>query len=102
MLESLPSLLSFVLFKPETGRTHQLRLHSAYILNAPIIGDSLYGNGEIPEKLAGIIKTKNLFLLSYKLNFKHPKTGKSISLKAPIPEFMENVLSYLEFGVNKL
>ncbi len=102
VLESIPNLLSFVLFKLETGRTHQLRLHSAYVLNAPIIGDSIYGEKDIPEKLKEIIKTKNLFLLSYKLTFKQPKSGKTITIKAPIPEFMKKALSYLEFGVNKL
>ncbi|MBE0586007.1 MAG: RluA family pseudouridine synthase [Desulfofustis sp.] len=55
-------------FTPLTGRTHQLRLHAAHRLglNAPIIGDSLYGNGSFGERM---------FLHSSYLAFIHPETG---------------------------
>ena len=55
-------------FTPLTGRTHQLRLHAAHRLglNAPIIGDSLYGNGRFGDKM---------FLHSAYLAFIHPVTG---------------------------
>jgi tRNA pseudouridine32 synthase/23S rRNA pseudouridine746 synthase len=39
---------SLVRFEPETGRTHQLRVHAAYGLNAPIAGDGVYGSGGGP------------------------------------------------------
>lgn len=62
-----------VKFIPITGRTHQLRMHAAHKmgLNAPIAGDSLYGG-----KAAG-----RLMLHSSKVEFKHPVTGKKISLE---------------------
>lgn len=55
-------------FSPQTGRTHQLRLHSAsrYGLNAPIIGDNLYGTQ---------INGERLMLNAVELEFVHPKTG---------------------------
>ncbi len=55
-------------FTPLTGRTHQLRLHAAHHLglNAPIIGDSLYGSGRFGDKM---------FLHSTYLAFIHPETG---------------------------
>ena len=42
--------LTFVEFRPETGRTHQLRVHAAH-LGAPILGDALYGGGTGPLHL---------------------------------------------------
>lgn len=54
-----------VYFYPETGRTHQLRVHSAHLngLNSPIIGDDLYGN-----------KANRLHLHAEYLEFNHPIT----------------------------
>ena len=43
ILGEATGLLTWVLFLPKTGRTHQLRLHSAFSLNAPIIGDDYTG-----------------------------------------------------------
>ena len=58
---------------PKTGRTHQLRVHCAHQegLNAPILGDPLYGN----EKAA------RLHLHAEKITFEHPLTGKKITIK---------------------
>ena len=58
------SLVEFVL---ETGRTHQIRVHSSY-LNHPIIGDTLYGN----------FKDDNLHLCSYYVEFLNPFSGKIV------------------------
>ena len=57
---------------PKTGRTHQLRVHCAHQegLNAPILGDPLYGN----EKAA------RLHLHAEELTFEHPLTGKKITI----------------------
>ena len=54
---------------PETGRTHQLRVHCASALNAPILGDALYGKA--PDE-----KTPRLMLQARVLEFTHPTTGK--------------------------
>ena len=64
-------------FYPITGRTHQLRMHSAHQqgLNLPIKGDDLYGK-----------KDKRLYLHAEHLSFEHPSTLKTIEISCP-PEF---------------
>ena len=59
------SLVEFVL---DTGRTHQIRVHSAYI-GHPIIGDSMYNNGD-----------GNLLLYSYQVSFNHFRINKEINI----------------------
>lgn len=90
--------VSWVHFSPKTGRTHQLRLHSALSLNAPIVGDSLYGGQKKLEgALASMIETNNLFLFAYKLTFQHPGTGRMMTLRATVPDFMVPLMKFLEF-----
>ena len=90
--------LSWVLFSPKTGRTHQLRIHSALCLNAPIVGDILYGTDKkLDGTLRSMFETNNLFLLAYKLTFRHPASGKMLTMRAPIPDFMQPVIKFLEF-----
>ena len=89
--------LSWVMFLPKTGRTHQLRLHSAFCLNAPIVGDDLYGTEKhLDNSVKDIFVTKNLFLFAYKITFQHPSTGKMITLKAELPSFMKTVTDFME------
>ena len=92
-------LLSWVWFSPKTGRTHQLRLHSAYSLAAPIVGDDLYGitRGKQMGMLDSLLTTKKLFLFAYKITFVHPTSQKTITLTATVPDFMQSVLKFLEF-----
>lgn len=65
-----------ILFFPKTGRTHQLRVHSAHFegLNAPIVGDDLYGTSG-----------KRLHLHASKLTFKHPITKVFVTVVSPCP-----------------
>ncbi len=65
-------------FSPSTGRTHQLRVHSAHEkgLGMPIIGDHLYGKREEGERL---------LLHAATLTFTHPRTGKKMHFKSPSP-----------------
>lgn len=86
---------SWVLFAPKTGRTHQLRVHSAFSLSAPIVGDALYGAGR-DAGLDSIIATDNLFLFAFKLTLQHPGTGRMMTLRAQLPEFMRPVVTMLE------
>ncbi len=70
--------------RPETGRTHQLRVHMAY-LGHPLAGDWLYGTED-----------KNLIarpaLHSYELWFTQPVTGQELHFTAPIPQDMQRLL----------
>lgn len=90
--------LSWVMFSPKTGRTHQLRVHSALVLNAPIVGDALYGAGRgAPDALGGVMATNNLFLFAYQLTFQHPITGRIMTFRATPPAFMTQVMEFFEF-----
>ncbi len=90
--------LSWVQFSPKTGRTHQLRVHSAQSLNAPIVGDGLYGRDgrRMDDNLKSIIGTDKLFLLAYKITFQHPTSGRMLTLRASVPDFMRPVIKFLE------
>lgn len=89
--------VSWVLFKPKTGRTHQLRIHSALSLNAPIVGDDIYGRGrKMDGAITAMLATNNLHLLAYSLTFRHPATGKIVTFYARVPDFMQPVIKLLE------
>ena len=73
----------------ETGRTHQIRVHLSHI-GYPIIGDEVYSNGKNEWNVSGQC------LHAWKLEFKHPITGKEISLEAEIPEYLKKIIKELE------
>tara|TARA_Y100001934_G_scaffold12542_1_gene15593 strand:+ start:876 stop:1799 length:924 start_codon:yes stop_codon:yes gene_type:complete len=79
---------TYIKLQPETGRTHQIRVHMASI-NHPVIGDKLYG-GKNPN--LGIFKMERHALHAYQLEFKHPILEKSLSLTAALPTDMEKIL----------
>jgi len=99
VLGEASGLLTWVLFSPKTGRTHQLRLHSAFTLHAPIVGDDLYGTrrGTLDGVLDSFLSTQKLFLVAYRITFRHPGTGKMITMRADIPDFMQGIIKFLEF-----
>ena len=70
--------------RPETGRTHQLRVHMAY-LGHPLAGDWLYGT----EDKTLIARPA---LHSYELWFTQPVTGQEMHFTAPIPQDMQRLL----------
>ena len=73
-----------------TGKTHQIRVHMSH-LKAPILGDDRYGDPKLDEKVfASAELPKRLYLHAHKLTFPHPKTGKPMTITAPVPK---------EFGV---
>lgn len=76
---------SFVRLKLETGRTHQIRVHMAY-LGHPVAGDPLYGS----EDRFGILSGQCLH--AGLLGFTHPESGERIRLEAPLPEYFNNFL----------
>jgi 23S rRNA pseudouridine1911/1915/1917 synthase len=71
----------------ETGRTHQIRVHMAYI-NHPLAGDPIYG----PKKT---LKGNGQFLHAEVLGFKHPRTGEWMEFSVPLPEIFEETLENL-------
>lgn len=100
VLSTAAGYLSWVLFTPKTGRTHQLRLHSAFCLNAPIVGDALYGGtAKTGAPIDAMLNTNNLFLFAYKITFQHPTSGRMVTLSASIPDFMAPVIKFLEFQI---
>jgi 23S rRNA pseudouridine1911/1915/1917 synthase len=81
----------------ETGRTHQIRLHLSH-LKYPIVGDPVYGGrfaqprGAAPVFLATLRAFKRQALHAASLGFDHPRTGKRIALKSPVPDDFEQLL----------
>jgi len=80
---------TLVQFQLETGRTHQIRVHSAY-MGHPIVGDPDYGSG----KSAGI-KLPGQALHAFRLTLSHPITQATITGEAPLPERMRKLLDKL-------
>ncbi len=69
----------------ETGRTHQIRVHMAY-MGHPVIGDPVYGN---PKHSLGL---RGQCLFAEYISFTHPITGEIMSFSAELPDFFKDVL----------
>lgn len=72
-------------FDLETGRTHQIRVHSKFI-GHPIVGDKSYGYKVQKFKLDGQL------LHARKLSFTHPETGKRMTFECDIPDYFAKIL----------
>lgn len=73
---------------PRTGRTHQIRVHLAF-LGCPLAGDQVYGRRK------RTIPLRRHFLHAHRLAFCLPGSGQEISLSAPLPAGLNNVLDWL-------
>ena len=73
----------------ETGRTHQIRVHMAYI-NHPIVGDPVY------SKRKNEFNIDKQMLHAYKLGFIHPRTGLYMEFETDLPEYFNNIKILLE------
>ncbi|AZV56011.1 RluA family pseudouridine synthase [Clostridium sp. AWRP] len=73
----------------ETGRTHQIRVHMAYI-GHPLVGDPVYGYKKQRFKLNGQL------LHAKKLGFVHPATDKYIEFETEIPDYFKKVIKVLD------
>ena len=74
-------------FKLETGRTHQIRVHSAYIRH-PVTGDTVYGGS------SALFKGGQL-LHAWRLELDDPSTGERMTFECPLPEDFAAVLEKL-------
>ncbi|QTL98116.1 RluA family pseudouridine synthase [Iocasia frigidifontis] len=82
---------TYVEVKIETGRTHQIRVHFAY-LGYPIVGDLKYGKKIRDKKLLFVTRQ---MLHAYQLGVKHPIDGKWMEFKAVLPDDFNNILTVL-------
>ena len=73
----------------ETGRTHQIRVHMAYIRH-PVYGDPLYGTSSRKANTGGQMLHARYLIL------KHPTTGEKMQFEAPLPENFQQMLKKLE------
>lgn len=90
--------VAFMAFWPQTGRTHQIRVHAQNI-GAPLVGDRKYKQlNPYEEKPAIVTDTKHLHLHARNVSFKHPRTGKQVNISAPLPPALK--ASWEAFGFN--
>ena len=73
----------------ETGRTHQIRVHMAFI-GHPILGDTVYGHKKAE------LGQDSQCLHAGALCFRHPRDGRPVMVFAPLPEYFQQVLEKLE------
>ena len=81
--------ITFLRIELETGRTHQIRVHMAYIKH-PLVGDEVYGHGANKLGITGQA------LHAGELRLTHPVTRERMAFTAPLPEEFENALALLE------
>jgi len=100
VIKEFPGPLTLVELSPQTGRTHQLRVHLASE-GHPVLGDATYGGGV--SRLAGHPKLHGLkglvhrqLLHAWRLGITHPRTGEPLSWEAPLPEDFQAVVDKLE------
>ncbi|WP_375205813.1 RluA family pseudouridine synthase [Hyphococcus sp.] len=87
--------VSFLAMRPVTGRTHQLRVHAA-AMGCPIVGDGKYGGPA--AKIEGVSPKLHLFCRS--MTFPHPKTGRKMTLSAPLQGHMLETWKFFTFDKN--
>ena len=86
---------SHVRLKLETGRTHQIRVHMAYI-GHPLLGDSVYGGGgtQFEKKHPACFEGQSLHASCLELT--HPSTGERMSFSCPLPDNFTRLLELLK------
>ena len=81
---------TYMQFKLETGRTHQIRVHMASI-GHPLLGDDVYSSGKSPYK-----NLQGQTLHAKTIGFIHPKTNEYMEFSAPLPDYFEKLILQLK------
>lgn len=89
--------VTFLELYPETGRTHQIRVHLKYFGHA-VFSDELYAGRKTARNDRHLLP--RLFLHAQKISFTHPCTGERLSLKSPLPSDLDQFLRSL--GANRI
>lgn len=79
---------TYVEFKLETGRTHQIRVHMSYMKH-PLLGDEVYGSQKLAKGYLGQTLHAKI------IGFIHPTTKNYLEIEAPIPEYFQKLLEKL-------
>jgi 23S rRNA pseudouridine1911/1915/1917 synthase len=85
---------SLVELRLETGRTHQIRVHMAYV-GHPVLGDEVYGGASAQFVRRHPALFDGQMLHAVRLSFTHPRTGEAMSFEAPPPENFERCVELL-------
>lgn len=85
-------MFALVELYPESGRTHQIRVHLKY-LGFPVVGDYLYAGRK--QQREDRTWCPRVFLHATKINFNHPVTGTLISVESPLPTDLKATLNLL-------
>ncbi len=88
VIDNSAKVATLIQFMPQTGRKHQIRVHSSDVLGAPILGDYKYGfNDSMYQDVH-----KGLMLHAKEIVIVHPKSSQKLKITAPIPvDFKENM-----------
>lgn len=85
---------SLVRVIPRTGRKHQIRRHMKHVMH-PVVGDTKHGRGEHNQFFREKFDCHRLLLSAVRLSFKHPVSGESICITAPLDETFARVVRAL-------
>ena len=93
VLEEFPFNMTYIEVRPETGRTHQIRVHMAF-LGHPVAGDGLYGGKYLKTPIEHI-SIKRQCLHAYSLSFRHPVTDEFMEFVSPVWTDMQEIIDKL-------
>ena len=93
VIEEYPSF-TYARFQLETGRTHQIRVHTSYI-GHPIIGDEVYGGGKTTFEKNNKALLDGQILHAKILSFPHPRTKEIITFECDLPDNFKKLLERL-------
>lgn len=93
--QSKETRYTLVQAEPQTGRTHQIRVHLAF-LGFPVVADAIYG------KRKNALGLTRQFLHAWKIEFTLPRDGRAVSFVAPVAEELREALGNLGFAIDDL